>query len=80
MVSTEKGNVGKKQDVMMTHERTNEQRTYARTCSRAPPQHGWNLLSRKYQQWKEQADKDEADAADDESDSGIGSDDGQVAA
>jgi hypothetical protein len=38
------------------------------------------MLSRKYQQWKEQVDKDDADAADDESDSDIGSDDGQVAA
>ena len=38
------------------------------------------MLSRKYQQWKEQADKDDADAADDESDSDIDNDDGMVAA
>jgi hypothetical protein len=39
------------------------------------------LLSlREYQQWKEQVHKGEADVADDDNDSGIGSDDGQVAA
>jgi hypothetical protein len=38
------------------------------------------MLSREYQQWKEQADKDDADAADGERDSDIGSDDGMVAA
>jgi hypothetical protein len=41
------------------------------------------MLSREYQQCKlckEQADKDDAGAADDDSDSDIGSHDGQVAA
>ena len=49
-------------------------------CQNEKKQNGWNLLSREYQQWKDQADKDDADAADDESDSDIGSDDGLVAA
>jgi hypothetical protein len=49
-------------------------------CQNEKKQNGWNLLSREYQQWKEQADKDEGDLADDESDSDVGSDDGQMAA
>jgi hypothetical protein len=49
-------------------------------CENETKQNGWNLLSREYQQWEEQADEDETDAAELENDSGIGSDDGQMAA